>query len=122
MRITLYSRQKGKQMYASGSWRLTKREKILVYIACAFFAISVIDIRMGIKGGLIPSIVCLVISVLSLFCVLFGLVHKKHKENPMDAHYYDIDYSYSARNGEVIDRTQEVSKEEFFGQNPEKSQ
>ena len=117
-------------MYASGSWRLTKREKILVYVACAFFAISatavliisVIDIRMGIKGVLIPSIVCLVISVLSLFCVLFGLVHKKHKENPMDAHYYDIDYSYSAKNGEVIDRTQEVSKEVFFGQNSDKSQ
>lgn len=35
---------------------------------------------------------------------------------------YDINYSYSAKNGEVIDRTQEVSKEEFFGQNSDKSQ
>ena len=121
MKKTLYVRQKGKQMHASGSWDMQRREKIMVYAIMAFFAGSVTAVLIGSviyattgrKGILIPSIICLVISFLSLFCALFGLTYKKSRSKPMDVHYYDVDYSYSAADQSETDNTHEIYQEEY---------
>ena len=49
------------------------------------------------------------------FISLFAIVFRKHKEEPMEAHYYDTDYKYNAFTGEEKDAGREITKEEFFG-------
>lgn len=118
MRKTLYSRQKGKQMHASGSWKVTKGEQKLVNAVAVFFAISVIAVLASAfvqkRWFLIASIVCCAVAFISMFVVLFGLVFRKSRLQPMETHYYDVDYRYNALKGETDDDTREISKEEFF--------
>ena len=40
---------------------------------------------------------------------------RKHKQDPMEAHFYDTDYKYNAFTGEETDHTREITKEEFLG-------
>ena len=49
-----------------------------------------------------------------MFVVLFGLVFKKSRKEPMEAHYYDVDYRYNGISGETEDETVEISKDEFL--------
>ena len=39
----------------------------------------------------------------------------KHKQEPMEAHFYGTDYKYNAFSGEATDNSREITKEEFFG-------
>ena len=117
MKKTLYEHQKGKQMHASGQWSLTKAEQRLVYAVGAFFALSVICVLGGAYAGkstfLTISIVCCVISFIAVFAVLFTVVIRKSKQEPMEKHYYDVDYTCNGITGETDDKTREISREEF---------
>ncbi len=118
MRKILYERQKGKQMHASGSWSVTPGEQKLIHAVGAFFAISVIAVIAGSFVGkrwfLTAAIICCAISFISMFAVLFGLVFKKSRQQPMETHYYDVDYKYNAITNETTDHTREITGEEFF--------
>ena len=118
MRKTLYEYQKGKQMHASGSWRVTSAERRLINAVAVFFAASVIAVLVSVfvhrKWFLIASIICCAISFVLMFAVLFGLVFKKSRKEPMEAHYYDVDYRYDGISGETEDATVEISKDEFL--------
>ena len=132
MRKTLYTRQKGKQMRSSGSWKTTKGEQKLVNAAAVFFAISVIAVLVSPfvhkRWFLIASIVCCAAAFIFMFAVLFGLVFRKSRQQPMETHYYDVDYRYNALNGETDDKTREISTQsgessasedgEFFNTTP----
>ena len=118
MRKTLYERQKGKQMHASGSWSVTKAEQNVIYAVGVFFAASVIAVIIssfvGKRWFLIASIICCAVSFLAMFAVMFGLVYKKSRKQPMEKHYYDVDYGYNAITGKTADKTREISREEFL--------
>ena len=118
MRKTLYTRQKGKQMHASGSWKTTSGERKLVNAVAVFFLISVIAVLVSPlvqkRWFLIASVVCCAVAFISMFVVLFGIVFRKSRQQPMETHYYDVDYQYNALKGETDDRTREISKEEFM--------
>ena len=117
MKKTLYEHQEGKQMHASGQWSLTKAEQRLIYAVGAIFALSVICVLGGAYAGksrfLTVSIVCCVISFIALFALLFAVVIRKSKKQPMEKHYYDVDYTYNGITGETDDKTREISREEF---------
>ncbi len=116
MQKKLYERKTGKEMKGSQSWSLTEAEKRPVRAVAVFFSISVIAVLLipfiQVRWFMIAAIVCCVVSFVSIFAVLFGLVRKKSKEKPMEKHYYDVDYTYNVFTGED-DRKREISAEEF---------
>ena len=118
MRKTLYEHQRGKQMHASGQWSLTKAEQRLIYAVGAFFAISVISVLAGAFSGksrfLTAAIICCVISFIAVFAVMFGVVIRKSRKQPMEKHYYDVDYTYNGITNETEDKTREITREEFI--------
>ena len=118
MRKTLYEYQKGKQMHASGSWSVTSAERRLINAVAVFFAASVIAVLVSVfvhrRWFLIASIICCAVSFVLIFVVLFGLVFKKSRKEPMETHYYDVDYRYNGISGETEDKTVEISKDEFL--------
>ena len=118
MRKTLFEYRKGKEMHASGSWSTTGAERKLIHVVSAFFAVSVIAVLISplVRKGWFSavSIICCAVSFIGMFVVLFGLVFIKARKEPMETHYYDVDYRYNGIKGEVTDNTVEISKEEFL--------
>lgn len=114
MRKTLYERRKGKVMHASGSWRVTSSERMLINVVSVFFIVSVIAVLASVfvekKWFLIASIVCCAISFVMIFVVLFGLVFKKSRKQPMETHYYNVDYKYNGITGEIQDKSTEIDQ------------
>ena len=118
MRKTLYTWQKGKKMHASGSWKVTRGEQILINTVAVFFVISVISVLISsavqIRWFLITSVICCAVAFIMMFGVLFGLVFRKSRQQPMEKHYYDVDYRYNAIKGETDDKTREESHGDGF--------
>ena len=117
--VPLYERRKGKEFHASGSWKATKGEKILVEIfgGMFFFGIFIGLFMLLIHPGTLAFIVLGVgvIGAIGVFVSLFAIVLHKHKEQPMETHYYNTDYQYNAFKEQVTDNTREITKEEFYG-------
>ena len=117
-RKTLFEFRKGREMHASGTWKATKKEDLIIKSAGLFFSLSVIAVLLSsilqIKAILIPSIICCAVSFAGLFAVMFGIVFLKARKEPMDKHYYSVDYRYNGIKDEQIDNGYEISKEEFY--------
>ena len=123
--IPLYERRKGKEYRASGSWQATKGERFLIesFGCLFFFGVFIGIIMLFIHPGKLASIVLGIgiIGAVGTFVSLFAIVFRKHRQEPMEAHYYDVDYKYNAFTGEKTDRSREITKEEFFGTEKETS-
>lgn len=117
--IPLYERRKGKEFHASGSWKATEGEKRIIesFGYMAFFGIFIGLIMLFIFPGKLASIILTIgiIGAVGTFVSLFAIVLHKHKQEPMEAHYYDTDYKYNAFTKEETDHSKEITKEEFFG-------
>jgi len=117
--IPLYERRKGKEFHASGSWQTTKGEKRIIetFGYMFFFGVFLGLIVLFIHPGKLSSILLGIgiTGAAGTFISLFAIVFRKHKEEPMEAHYYDTDYKYNAFTGEEKDAGREITKEEFFG-------
>ena len=83
----------------------------------AFFGIFIGLIMLFIFPGKLASIILAIgiIGAVGTFVSLFAIVLHKHKQEPMEAHYYDTDYKYNAFTKEETDHSKEITKEEFFG-------
>ena len=116
--IPLYTRRKGKEFHASGSWQATKRERLIVetFGYMFFFGIFIGLIMSFVHPGKIASIAIVIgaIGAVGTFISLPVIVFLKHKQEPMEAEYYDTDYEYNAFTGEETDNTRRITKEEFF--------
>ncbi|MBR3228383.1 MAG: hypothetical protein IKF68_07565 [Erysipelotrichaceae bacterium] len=118
MKKTLYEVKKGKQMQASGSWKVSKKEDITIKVIGSLFAIHILA---AIFLAFIHSphyVLFFILTFVWMFIMMgymFYVVYKKNKEKPMDIHYYDVDYKYNGIKGEVTDNTKEISEEEFKG-------
>ena len=117
--IPLFERRKGKEFHASGSWKATEGEKRIIesFGYMAFFGIFIGLIMLFIFPGKLASIILAIgiIGAVGTFVSLFAIVLHKHKQEPMEAHYYDTDYKYNVFTKEETDRSKEITKEEFFG-------
>ena len=117
--IPLYQRRKGKEFHASGTWKATKGERRLIetFGYMFFFGVFIGLIMTFIHPGKLSAIILGIgiIGAVGTFISLFAIVLIKHKKEPMEAHYYDVDYKYNAFTGEETDNTREITKEEFFG-------
>ena len=119
LEMPLYERRKGKEFRASGSWQATKGERTLVetFGYMFFFGIFIGLIMQFIYPGKLAFLFMVIgiTGAVGTFISLFAIVFRKHKQEPMEAHYYDTDYKYNAFTGEETDHTREITKEEFFG-------
>ena len=117
--IPLYERRKGKEFHASGSWQATKGEKRLIetFGFIFFFGVFTGLIMLFIHPGKLSFILMGtgIIGAVGTFISLFAIAFRKHKQEPMETHYYDTDYKYNAFTGEAKDNSREITKEEFFG-------
>ena len=117
--IPVYERFKGKQFSASGTWETTKGERRLIegFGYLFFFGVFLGIIMIFIHPGKLAFIILAlgIIGAIGTFVSLFAIVFKKHKEQPMETHYYDSDYKYNALTKEEVDNTKEITKEEFLG-------
>lgn len=115
--IPLYQRRKGKEFHASGTWQATKGERRLIetFGYMFFFGVFIGLIMTFIHPGKLSAIILGIgiIGAIGTFISLFAIVLSKHKKEPMEAHYYDVDYKYNAFTGEETDNTREITKEEF---------
>lgn len=116
--IPLYERRKGKEFHASGSWKATKGERRIIetFGYMFFFGVFIGLIMMFIHPGKL-SVFLLgigIIGAVGTFISLFAIVFLKHRQEPMETHYYDTDYKYNAFTGEETDNTREITKEEFL--------
>jgi hypothetical protein len=118
--VPLYERRKGKVFHASGSWRATNGEKLLIEaFGCMFFFGVFIGIMMlFIHPGKLALIILGIgiAGAVGSFVSLFAIVLLKHRRDPMETHYYDADYRRNAITGEETDNTRDITKEEFFGE------
>ncbi len=117
--IPLYERRKGKAFHASGTWQTTKGEKILIetFGYLFFFGIFIGLILFFILPGKLASVILGIgiIGAVGTFISLFAIALHKHKQEPMEGHYYDVDYKYNAFTGKETDHTREITKDAFFG-------
>ena len=125
MKKTLFEHWNGRQMHASGSWKTTKAEQMLIHSVGIFFVVSVIAVLVSpliqINWFLIAYIVCCVLAFVMMFLVLFGIVFKKSKSQTFEKRYYDVDFTYNGITGKTENKFMEISKEEFLsGQEREK--
>jgi len=117
--VPLYQRRVGKEFHASGTWKASKGERRLIEIFGWLFFLGIfIGVFMVIIApGTIASIILGIgiIGAVGIFVSLFVIAFRKHKEKPMEAHYYSTDYKYNAFTGQQADNPREITKDEFYG-------
>ena len=119
MGIPVYEKYKGKTATGSKEWETTKGEKIALFIlmglmipiAVGAFVAYFLPIAVWIKVVVLISAVVLMIGGIGGFLLVVTLRH--NKKDPMEMHYYDVDYEHNYITGEGYDHTKEISKEEF---------
>ena len=118
--IPLYQRFKGKQAYGSKTWKVSDKEaKSLKWVIALFIALCILAISLplfnlpfGVEFVLFFVVVLLAVGIPWLYFLLIIFRHKK--DDPIEMHYYDVDYKDNRLTGESYDRTKEITKEEFF--------
>lgn len=119
--IPIYQRFKGKSLHGSKTWKLTEKERknfnlvVIVFIALVFlgFALPFFSLPPWITFILFFVLVILAVGIPWLYMI--KLFRKYNKQDPMEIHYYDVDYKDNRLTGESYDQTKEITKEEFFG-------
>ena len=119
--IPLYQRFKGKQAYGSKTWKVSDKEAksfkwvIALFIALCILAISLplFNLPFGVEFVLFFVVVLLAVGI--PWAYVLYIISKHKKEDPIEMHYYDVDYKDNRLTGESYDQTNEITKEEFFG-------
>ncbi len=118
--IPLYESFKGKQAHGSKTWQASDKENRMIKILAIVFVVLVI---LAVVSFVLPfpigfKILLFTLAILSgiggMGGYLFYVVYRHHKEDPIEMHYYDVDYKQNYISGDGYDKTREISKEEFL--------
>ena len=115
--IPVFESFKGKQMYGSKTWEAEEHEKKTINRLAILFAVLVVcglvvvflPISLWIKFVLFFLAVSSGIGMLGGY--MFYVAFRHHKEDPMEMHYYDVDYKINHLTGEGYDNTKEITEE-----------
>ena len=118
--IPVYEKYKGKHAEASGEWKPTKGEKTALYILMGvmiliFGAAAVtyfMPVPTGVKIIVLIATIVIMIGGIGGFLLIVNLRH--NKKDPMEMHYYDVDYEINHITKTGYDNTKEITKEEFY--------
>ena len=120
MKKTLFERKVGKEFHAEGTYKATPQEDLTIKIlGCLFAAFCVLAIVSPMFLPARMSVLFFILTFVFAFAMggyMFFLVWKKCRKDPMEKHYYNVDYKYNGITGEVEDKTREITREEFHGQ------
>ena len=120
LNIPVYDSYKGKQMQGSKSWKMTRKEEITIKVLAAVFA-AMVFLAFLMFFLLVSPGLKILFFILAIFSgiggmggYLFYVAFRHNKEDPMEMHYYDVDYKQNYLTREGYDNTKEISKEEFY--------
>lgn len=116
----VYESFKGKQAYGSKTWQASEKENRTVKVLGVVFTVLVV-LALIATFLPIPSSIRVLLFVLAIVSgiggmggYLFFVAYRHHKEDPIEMHYYDVDYAQNHFTGNGYDNTREISKEEFL--------
>ena len=118
--IPVYEKFKGKQMHGSGTWQATQKEQKTVKVLGLAFTVptllAMISPLLPVSSGIrvMLFVLAIVVGIGGMGGYLFYIAYRHHKEEPVDIHYYDVDYENNHLTGKHRDNTKEISKDEFY--------
>ncbi len=120
--VSVYKQKKAKEAYASKTWEPTKGDKIALGIITPILVLTVVAVlavwMLPVDIPILVKIPFTILAGVAFFIIiavfLLITVLKHNKKDPMEMHYYDVDYKVNNLSGEVYDNTKEITKEEFF--------
>ncbi len=120
MKKTLFERRVGKEFHAEGTYKATPQEdRTIKILACLFAVFCVLAIVSPFFLSARLTILFFILTFVFAFAMggyMFYLVWKKSRQDPMEKHYYNVDYKYNGITGETEDKTREITREEFRGE------
>ncbi|MBR0342669.1 MAG: hypothetical protein IJH64_10595 [Oscillospiraceae bacterium] len=119
MKKTLYERKVGKEFRATGTYKATPQEDLTIKILGGLFAgCCIMALFFSFFFSARIAVLFFILTFVFAFAMggyMFYVVWKKSRQEPMEKHYYDVNYKYNGITGETDDRTREITKEEFLG-------
>ena len=119
--VPVYESFKGRQMHGSKTWEATGKERRLIiagtvgFMAMWLLAAGSFFMPISFPAKFGIFFLAVILAIVSLGGPLFYVAFRHHKKDPVERHYYDVDYSENHLTGEGHDDTEEISKEEFYG-------
>lgn len=126
--IPIYKRFKGKSLHGSKTWHLTNKDRktfnlvIAIFIALVFLGLALPFFGLPFWVTFIGFFVVIILAVGIPWIYIIKLIRKQNKNDPMEIHYYDVDYKNNRLTGERYDQTREITEEEFYGKTQEPSE
>ena len=124
--IPVYESFKGKQAHGSKTWKASDKEKrtvnilAIVFVAMVILALISFILPIPFRFRILVFILAILIGIGGMGGYLFYIAYRHHKEDPVEMHYYDVDYRQNHITGKGYDNTMEISKEDFHGNNTKK--
>ena len=123
--IPLYKRFKGKEAHGRKTWQVSDQEnktiKMLAIVFMVMVIIALVSFMLPIPIGwrILLFILATVSGIGGLGGYLFYVAYSHHQEDPVDMHYYDVDYKRNYITGSGHTNIREIDKEEFLGKKTE---
>ncbi len=118
--IPVYERYKGKQMHGSKTWQATEKEQRTVkFLGAAFVVLTLLALvspllPVSAEVRAVLFILSITVGIGGMGGYLFYMVYRHHKEDPIEMHYYDVDYEKNLLTGKNRDDSKEIRKDEFY--------
>ena len=118
--IPLYEKFRGKTIRGQKTWELSENEsKPIKALAIAWIAGWVIGFALfayfkASVLGWVLLFACIFGPGAVLWVCIMRTALGKHKKDPVQMRYYDVDYEHNYLTGKGHDYTEEITKEEFF--------
>ena len=118
--IPVYERYNGKQMHGSKTWQATEKEQRTVkFLGAAFVVVTLLALvspllPVSAEVRAVLFILSITVGIGGMGGYLFYMVYRHHKEDPIEMHYYDVDYEKNLLTGKNRDDSKEIRKDEFY--------
>ena len=108
--------------YGSGKDKGKRTVNILaiVFVAMVILAFISFILPIPFRFRILVFILAILIGIGGMGGYLFYIAYRHHKEDPIEMHYYNVDYRQNHITGKGYDNTMEISKEDFHGNNTKK--
>ena len=118
--IPVYERYKGKQMHGRKTWQAREKEQRTVkFLGAAFVVLTLLALvspllPVSAEVRAVLFILSITVGIGGMGGYLFYMVYRHHKEDPIEMHYYDVDYEKNLLTGKNRDDSKEIRKDEFY--------
>ena len=107
-------------MHGSKTWQATEKEQRTVkFLGAAFVVLTLLALvspllPVSAEVRAVLFILSITVGIGGMGGYLFYMVYRHHKEDPIEMHYYDVDYEKNLLTGKNRDDSKEIRKDEFY--------